>query len=105
MENSKEGFKTAYVRINDMSVKASRETREILRGKSRRRNLKFTYGESEKILLQFLQNNNSITLNQYSEIADISKSKASKTLIIMTLTDVIRIIPSEVEDLFMANLH
>lgn len=105
IDNSEEGFKNAYVRVNDMSVKASRETREILKGRSRRRNLKFTYGESERILLQFLQNNNSITLNKFCEIANIPKRKASRTLIIMSLADIIRIIPSETEDIFIANLH
>ncbi len=104
IENSQKGFKNAYVRIKDMSVKASRETREILKGKTRRRSLRFTYGDTEKILLQYLQSNHSITVNQLCELANISQNTASKTLVIMVLANIIRIIPSEDEDRFVGNL-
>jgi len=104
IDNSGKGFKNAYVRIKDMSVKASREIQEILRRKKRRRNLSFTYGDTEKILLQHLQNNDSVTLNKFCDIARISKRKASNVLVIMVLADIIKIIPSEDEDLFLSNL-
>ena len=87
-----------------MSVKASRENLEILRGKSRRRSISFSYGEKERILLQHLENNNSVTLKKFAEIAFISKREASKTLVIMVLADIIRIIPSKPEDIFVGNL-
>jgi len=105
IDNSGKGFKKAYVRIKDMSVKASHEIQEILRRKKRRRNLSFTYGDTEKILLQHLDNNDSITLNEFCNIARISKRKASSILIIMVLADIIKIIPSEDEDLFLSNLN
>jgi len=90
----------AYVRVKDMSVKASREAREILKGKMRNRNIGFQFGGKEKILLQYLEQHRSITLDRFCEIAELKKREASNTLIILALANIITITPGEFEDVF-----
>jgi len=93
--------KTAYLRINDMSVKASREVREILKRKHSNKGIHFHYSEKEKWLLQYLQVHQSITLNQYEKLTDLTVAMASKTLVILVLANLLEIIPREKDDLFM----
>jgi len=91
---------SAYVRVKDMSIKASREAREILKGKKRNRNVGFQFGGNEKILLQYLEEYGSITLDTFSEIGRLRKREASNTLIILALTNILTITPGENEDIF-----
>jgi len=46
--------KKAYVRVADKSVQASREVREILKGRQAERSIRFTYGDKEHKLMQHL---------------------------------------------------
>lgn len=91
----------AYVRREDRSIQASKEVREILRRNRNPRNIRFNYGEKEKILMQFLEENDSITLEQFSRIAKINRYIASKTLILLVLANVLQIIPREEKDVFV----
>jgi hypothetical protein len=60
----------------------------------------FQYGEYEKILMNFLGLNHRITLNRFSELANLPSKKASEILISLATNNVIRIIPGEQEDWF-----
>lgn len=92
--------KRTYVRVADKSVQASREVREILRGRRKQRNVRFTYSEKEKKLMQHLDQNKSITVDDFANVADIPRSMASKTLILLVLANVLRVHPSEVKDTY-----
>ena len=89
-----------FVRHDDKSIQASKEVREILKGKKKEKGYKFAYGDKEQVLMKYLDPNVEITLNKYSEIAQISKKIASRTLILLVLAGVLRVNPSEIEDTF-----
>jgi len=93
-------YGTAYVRVEDKTVKASREMTQILRRQRVIKDVKFTYGVKEAILMKFLDQHKNITVKKFMEIASLNKFKASSTLIQLVLADVLKIIPSEKEDSF-----
>ncbi|MES2730520.1 MAG: ATP-binding protein [Bacteroidota bacterium] len=89
-----------YVRVEDKSVQASREMREILKGVVKKRNIRFQYGEKERILMQYLAIHPTITVEEFSKTANIPRNIASRTLVLLVLANVIRIQPHEVQDYF-----
>jgi predicted HTH transcriptional regulator len=89
-----------YVRVNDRSIQASREVRAILKRSQRSKGIKFNFGDKEKLLMEFLAKNGSITLHHFQQIAGISKNTASNTLVILVLANVLEISPQEKEDLY-----
>lgn len=93
----------AYVRVKDRSVQASKEIREILRRSRNVKDVKFHFGDKEKMLMQYLQSNEYITINQLAEMADISKYMASRTLVLLVLANVLKVIPRELEDWYVLN--
>ncbi len=86
--------------MKDRSVQASREVREVLKGEKKGRNIRFGYGEKEKLLLQFLGENKKITVSKFAEVAGIARQLASRTLVLLVLANVLKIIPHETEDHF-----
>jgi predicted HTH transcriptional regulator len=90
----------AYVRVDDKSIQASKEVREILKGQSKQKGFKFHFGDKEKTLMQYLDEKLKITINTFSEIAQIKKKDASRTLVLLVLAGVLKILPHELEDYF-----
>jgi predicted HTH transcriptional regulator len=84
---------TAYVRVSDMSVKASREMREILKGRVRDRDVRFKYGDKENILMKYLEAHNHITVDEFCQMAKIPRRIASRTLVLLVLAKVLEIEP------------
>jgi predicted HTH transcriptional regulator len=93
-------LKESYIRVNDQSIKASREVREIVKRSSRKKDIKFHYGDHEKFLMQYLDEHPSITLKKFVELSGLKKFYASKKLVLLVLADVLRITPHEKGDLF-----
>ncbi len=94
--------KRAFVRAEDKSVQASREMKEIIRRKKQGRNIKFHYGDKEKLLFDYLEKNGSITLDGFAELAKVSKYSASRTMILLVLANVLKIVPTEKGDLYQS---
>ncbi|WP_259016891.1 AlbA family DNA-binding domain-containing protein [Emticicia fluvialis] len=92
----------AYVRVEDRSVQASREMREILKGERKAQNIRFHYGDKERTLMRYLADNKHITVETYASIANIPRKIASRTLVVLVLANVIKVQPHEVQDYFMA---
>lgn len=92
----------AYVRVKDMSIQASKEQREIWKGQRKAKNLRFAFGEKEKALMTYLATNKYITVSKFAEIAQIPPKTASRTLVLLTLTNVLIFKPHEMEDHFVA---
>jgi predicted HTH transcriptional regulator len=92
-----EDGKKAYVRVKDRSVQASREVKQILR-RENEDGIKFTYGDKEKILMTYLAENQKITIEKFAEIAKIPLRSASHTLVLLVLSNVLKIQPDEVMD-------
>ncbi|EOZ96510.1 putative ATP-dependent DNA helicase [Indibacter alkaliphilus LW1] len=93
--------KKAFVRAADRSIQASREMWEILRRGKNPKDMVFTYGEKETLLMKALGENGRITVKEYQKLAKLPRFVASKTLIRLVLANVITIIPQENEDLFV----
>lgn len=89
-----------FVRVNDMSIKASAEMQEILRRTKKKRDVRFTFGEVEKNLMQYLEHNPKITLADYMKFSGLNRFKASRKLILLVLANVLHIAASEKGDLY-----
>ncbi len=92
--------KRAYVRVEDKSLQASREVWEILKRNQKPKDIKFSYGEKEKKLMEFLNEHEIITLREFKKLAGLSYFSASRTLILLVLANVLEVIPQEKEDVF-----
>ncbi len=90
----------SYVRVNDQSIKASREMIEITRRSQKKRDIRFHYGEHEKWLMKYLDVNQSITLAKFIELTKMKRFYASKKLVLLVLADVLRVTPHEKGDIF-----
>jgi hypothetical protein len=92
--------KECFVRVNDQSIKASREMREVIRRGKKNKDIRFYYGEHEQWLMQYLENNPHITLDKFVELRDVKRFYASKKLVLLVLADVLTITPHEKGDLY-----
>jgi len=71
-----------YVRIADKSVLASREMIKILQARANHTGLtNYEIGKEEKIVFEYLDLHETITVKQLGEAANISRRRASRTLI------------------------
>ncbi len=71
-----------FVRVNDKSVPASKEMIKIMQTQSKAIPLKkYQIGKNEQIAFDFLDEHETITVKQLSEIANLSRRRASRTLI------------------------
>ena len=91
----------SYIRVLDRTVQASKEVREILKGRRKEKDLRFQYGEKEKKLINYLNENNFITLLKFMDVAGITKQVASRTLVLLVLSNVLKLEPGEMEDKFL----
>jgi predicted HTH transcriptional regulator len=98
------GKKKVYVRLNDKSIQASYELKEILKGSNRKKDMKVQFRDKERILMNYLGENPEITLNEFTKIAKIKRHVASKTLIWLVLSNILEIVPREDEDVFRQKL-
>jgi predicted HTH transcriptional regulator len=92
----------AYIRVADRSIQASKEMREILKGRRKNIEVKFHYGEKEKRLMHYLGVHPTITRQKFMDIAEIPRKMASTTLVRLVLANVLAIEPAETEDQYRA---
>ena len=93
--------KKAFVRVRDKSIQASREMWEILKREKKQEDIVFQYGRKEEILVKALENQPSITLKQFMQLAKLPVYVASRTLVKLVLANVLQVIPQESEDIFV----
>lgn len=93
-------LKESYVRVDDKSIRASREMREIAKRSQRQKDIRFHYGEYEQLLMRYLDQHHTITLKQFTELSGLKRFIASRKLILLVLADVLRITPHEKGDIF-----
>jgi predicted HTH transcriptional regulator len=89
------GVREYFVRAGDKSIRASREMKEIMKRRKRPRDIRFSYGEHEHLLMQYLATNKFITLDAFMNASGLKKFYASNKLILLVLANVLRITPSE----------
>lgn len=91
----------AYVRYEDKSLQASREMWQILRRRRKQKDIKFSFGEKEKLLMEYLDQHPCITVKQFAEAARLPLRNASQTLVLLVLANVLKVVPREKEDVYM----
>ena len=80
------------VRINDKSVQASKEMVRILRANSADLSLKkYTIGQTEKIVFEYLSKYEKISVKELSNLVNISERRASRTLVKMVRANLLLI--------------
>ena len=90
----------AYVRLADKSIQASKEVRNVIKFSRRKNSRVLEIQEKEKILLEFLGQHESITLTKFQEISKLNRYQASKILVNLVVSNVLKINPSDKEDTF-----
>jgi predicted HTH transcriptional regulator len=88
-----------YVRVKDRTVKASKEMKQILR-RENDAGLTFGYGESEKWLMEYLRENEVISLVDFALKSNLPLWLASRKLVLLVLGRVLRIEPGELHDMY-----
>jgi predicted HTH transcriptional regulator len=89
-----------YIRLRDMSMKASREMSEIVKRGKDGKNVQFTYGEHESSLMKFLERNGKITLPEFEVLTGLNNHDAAEKLITLVLANVIKITPTDKGDFY-----
>jgi predicted HTH transcriptional regulator len=92
--------RTAYVRLDDMSIEASREARRLMRAERSKEDVTFEFGDHELMLMRSLERYGRVTVRQFAQVAGIPPWRASRTLVLMTRAKILRLHPSRDEDYF-----
>jgi len=85
-----EGNWWVYIRVNDKSLLASKIVVDVLRRQNETNGTLINYSSKEKALLEFLSNNERITLKQYTKMLNISRYRASRILVNLISAGIIR---------------
>jgi predicted HTH transcriptional regulator len=90
-----------YIRVNDKTVEASKEVVHILQAEHPDAPpLRIAIGENERRMFDFLDENERITVKQYSKLVNVSHRRASRSLIQLVRAGVLRIHTHEKEDYY-----
>lgn len=102
LRSSQNGTGTsAYVRVNDKSVEASQEALRLMAERDGGAStVTFEFGDKELMLMRYLDDYGKITVKQFARIANISKGRASKTLVLLTRANVLRLHADHRHDYF-----
>lgn len=95
-----DGARTAYVRVGDKSVEASREALNLMRTRNDRQDVTFQFGEKEQMLMRYLDSYGQITVEQFASLVDVSSHSASDTLILLTRANVLQLHTDDKQDYF-----
>jgi predicted HTH transcriptional regulator len=87
----------AYIRVDDQNILVNRVLLNAWRRKNRPEGTYINYGEKERLLLEYLEINKTISLSKFKKIARISPYKAGNILTNFLALDLIQIKISEKE--------
>jgi predicted HTH transcriptional regulator len=90
----------SFVRVKDMSIKASAEMEEIVRRSKQKRDIRFTFGDDEKKLMEYLDEHKFMSMPAYQKLSGLNRFKARRKLILLVLANVLKITASEKGDLY-----
>lgn len=81
----------AYFRKNDENKLANKVMLEVWKKKSSKRGILINYSESEKSLLDWLEDNHSVSVSKFARLAHISLLKAEQIIIDFIVLDILKI--------------
>jgi predicted HTH transcriptional regulator len=90
----------SFVRMNDMSIKASPQMLEIIRRKRQNKNIRFYFAEHELALMKYLDEKKIITLSDFQKLTGLNHFSASRKLILLVLANVLKITATEKGDIY-----
>ena len=96
----KDGRWLVWIRVNDQNLLAGRILLKLWEREKKSRGVYLKFTDHEKILLEYLAKNPSITLSRFSRMAGISRTKAENILIRFLLLKTIGITITEKQTLF-----
>ncbi len=94
--------RTAYIRVEDKSLEASREAVRLMKSTASPADVTFEFGEKELLLMRYLDRYGRISVTQFAQLADIRARQASQTLVLLTRARVLQFHTSETGDFFTA---
>lgn len=90
----------AYIRVHDQCLLASKVMVDVMRRSTTQEPAQIEYGKAEKVLLEYLEKTNRITLKEYCKAANLSRWRAQKILVNLVQMEVIKIISTEKTDFY-----
>ncbi len=81
----------AYVRVGDQNFMANRTLLKVWKLEKSGKGVHVRFGEPERILLKYLETQNTITLSRFSRLAGIKREAAENILVRFLLLHLIRI--------------
>lgn len=102
-ESTAEDGALAYVRVEEKSMEASGETIQTLREQEEQQGVTFEFGDTESLLMRYLDDYGRITAPQLAQLADISLERASQTLLRLARADLLHLHSNEEGDFFTLN--
>ena len=91
-----------YIRIKDKSVLASKIVVDVLKRADNNDGVLIEYSSKEKALLEYLDQNERITIKQYCELLNMSRRRAQRIVVNLVLSGVIRVHTTEKEEFYTA---
>lgn len=98
--NGSTNARVAYVRVGEQSVEASREAIRLMRFERAPHDVRFEFGEKERVLMRYLDRHETITVAEFARIAGIPLRRASQTLVLLAKAELLRLHPSDGADFF-----
>jgi predicted HTH transcriptional regulator len=99
----KEGKWKAYIRVNDQNLLANTVLLKVWRMSRRSKGITIRYTDKEKILLDYLDKNEAVSISRFRKIAGISRQVAEKVLVDLITLKIIDIFITEKTALYRAN--
>ena len=93
--------RVVYIRQRDKSVTASNEHAEILKNRYSERGVSFEYGPREQRLFQYLNEYERITVNEYSNLINVTSYRASKILINLVSAGILELLTRKNKDYYL----
>ncbi len=85
----------AYIRVKDQNLLANSVLQKVWKNKYKKTGIFVKYTEKEKVLLDFLEKNETITISKFCRIAYLSRKKAENILVSLILLNIIEIVFTE----------
>ena len=95
MAPSKDGDWRVFVRVADQNLLANKILLKVWKRQATRQGVTIRYREIEKLLLDYLQENEDITFSRFCHLAAISNYKAETILVNFILLDIIEMVIEE----------
>lgn len=92
--------RTAYVRVADQSIEASREAVRLMKHERNPKDVRFEFGDKERTLMRYLDRHEQITVETFARLVDIPRRRASQTLVLLAKANLLKFYPDERADYF-----